>query len=309
VEPYVSVIGGINLDIKGIPSGTLRHGTSNPGAVYTSSGGVGRNIAHNLALLGIPVVLFGAVGDDAAGKQLIEELRHIGVNTRYIRVVKTQQTGMYLSLLNEHHDLAIGISGMMITDSVDPDYLSRYAAIIQQSHMVVAETNLRTDVLSNLLILCRQTRTPCLVEPVSIEKGFKILDVTGLWKYMTPNMIELNALSQYPVHGIDDLPMACSRLSQHCRHILVTLGEDGIYSYESVEQTGILYPSCHTHIVDSTGAGDAFVAGFVSGIVRGHTTEESIRIGIVAACSTVQSEYTVNPHLSFEHCVSVAMAM
>lgn len=309
MEPYISVIGGINLDIKGVPAGMLQYGTSNPGTVYTSSGGVSRNIAHNLALLGIPVVLFGAVGDDAAGMRVTEELRHAGVNTDYIRIVEAQQTGTYLSILNEHRDLVVAISGMAITDAVDPDYLARHAPIIQQSHMVVAETNLRTDVLSKLLILCRHTQTPCLVEPVSVEKSVKILDVPGSWEYITPNMVELAALSHQPIDHIDDLPAACAELSERCRQIQVTLGENGVYSYESARQTGTFYPAYQTHIVDSTGAGDAFVAGFVSGIVRNYENSICVRIGIAAACFTIQSIHTVNPHLSFEHCVSLTTRM
>ena len=80
VYGYVTVIGGINIDIKGHPLHKLIAGTSNPGQVYTSPGGVGRNIAHNLALLGVPVYLLGAVGADIFGARIIDKTRQAGVN-------------------------------------------------------------------------------------------------------------------------------------------------------------------------------------------------------------------------------------
>ena len=307
MDAYVSVIGGINLDIKGVPTATLRSATSNPGSVYTSSGGVGRNIAHNLALLDIPVMLFGVVGGDAAGTQLLDELRHVGVNADYVRVVEAHQTGMYLSILNASHDLAVAISGMAITDALDAAYLESCASILQRSRFVVVETNVRTDVLKYIVALCAQFQIPCLIEPVSVEKSRKILDVPGSWHYMTPNADELGAISHYPIRRFDDLPIACSRLAEKCRHILVTLGKEGVYAYNCAARTGNHVLSKPTDVADSTGAGDAFVAGFISGVVRNCAEDLCIRMGIAAACFTVQSTHTVEPNLSYNHCISLAM--
>ncbi|MEI8181049.1 PfkB family carbohydrate kinase, partial [Aestuariivirga sp.] len=65
--PRVIVIGGANVDIKGRSRGSFVAGTSNPGEVTVSAGGVGRNIAENLARLGISVSLVTALGQDANG--------------------------------------------------------------------------------------------------------------------------------------------------------------------------------------------------------------------------------------------------
>jgi pseudouridine kinase len=213
---------------------------------------------------------------------------------------------MYLSIMNSDHDLAVAISGMAITDSLDPDYLAAHAPVIQRSRFVVTETNVRPDVLAYILALSRQARVPCLLETVSIEKSLKILDVSGCWNYMTPNIAELAALSGYPIHTLQDVPGACARLEHYSQHILVTLGEDGVYVHECAKRAGKFFPSYRTAIVDATGAGDAFVAGFVSAIVRNCPHEQSLRIGIAAATLTLQSEHTVNPHLSFEQCAALA---
>ena len=175
MSDYVSVIGGINLDIKGVPAGPLISGTSNPGWVYSSAGGVGRNIAHNLALLDVPVRLFGVVGNDSSGTQIVNELTRTGVNTEALRVLDNQPTGIYLSILDETHDLAAAISAMDITEYVDNAYLTSYQSLIKQSCLVVVETNLKTDVLRYVLALCHESHIPCVVEPVSIEKAKKLV--------------------------------------------------------------------------------------------------------------------------------------
>lgn len=303
---HVAVIGGINLDIKGVPAGTLRPATSNPGTVYTSAGGVGRNIAHNLALLGVPVVLLGVVGDDAIGDQLLDELRQVGVDVEHVRRVEAAQTGMYLSILNEQHDLALAISGMAATEALDSDYLAAHAAILEQSAFVVTETNVPTAALATLLALCGQTAIPCLIEPVSIEKSRKILDLPGGWHYITPNVAELEALSGCAVRRRGDVHAACRRLSTRCRTVLVTQGASGVYRFTSASESGRQYSASPTAVVDSTGAGDAFVAGFVSGIARHHPEDGAIRIGMAAARLTLQSEQTVAPDISYSRCRDLA---
>jgi pseudouridine kinase len=79
----VVVIGGANIDLRGSPKGVVleRH-TSNPGRINVGLGGVGRNIAHNLALLNVPVTLLSAVGDDGEGIRILEETGKAGVKSR-----------------------------------------------------------------------------------------------------------------------------------------------------------------------------------------------------------------------------------
>ena len=70
----IIVIGGANIDVKGKPKNFLQWMTSNPGSNQVSHGGVGRNIAHYLGLLNIPVTFLSAVGDDEAGREILEKL-------------------------------------------------------------------------------------------------------------------------------------------------------------------------------------------------------------------------------------------
>jgi sugar/nucleoside kinase (ribokinase family) len=78
--PEVVVIGGANMDVKGRAAERHQQGTSNPGTVTVSPGGVGRNIAENLARLGIDAALITALGHDANGALLREACTSAGVD-------------------------------------------------------------------------------------------------------------------------------------------------------------------------------------------------------------------------------------
>ena len=73
--PYAVVCGGVNIDIGAHSFAPLRAKDSNPGKVELSLGGVGRNIAHNMRLLGVPTYLLTAVGGDSRASQVEESCK------------------------------------------------------------------------------------------------------------------------------------------------------------------------------------------------------------------------------------------
>ena len=78
--PYVVVVGGVNLDIGGRPHGELVAADSNPGQVRMSLGGVGRNIAHNMALMGLDVRMLTAFGDDMNAQRIAASCGELGID-------------------------------------------------------------------------------------------------------------------------------------------------------------------------------------------------------------------------------------
>jgi pseudouridine kinase len=122
---------------------------------------------------------------------------------------------------------------------------------------------------------------------------------------ITPNISELETLAERKLENRNDLPTVCAALRERFRHLLVTLGAEGVYHYNASEQQGQYYTALPTRVLDANGAGDAFVAGFVSGIVHEYQIDRCIRLGIAAAHFTLQSVDTVNNELTFEHCLTL----
>ena len=296
MRKFVTVIGGMNVDLTGSPDQPLVLETSNPGEMSVSAGGVGRNIAHNLALLGVPTTLLSAVGGDAFGAYALDITRQAGVNVEYILKQAGQRTGTYLSVLNFEHDLVVAIADMAATRGVSAEYLRQHERMLAESALIAADTNLDEETLAYLCDLCETCRIPLLLEPVSVEKSKKLRRINAKSTYITPNRDELRAMT-----GRDDADLAaqCACLRDQFDHVFVTLGEQGVYHYQSYAEKGTFYPAIPTAVVNVNGAGDALVAGLICGLFHEKPLSESVRLGIAAAHIALQSPETVNPELSF----------
>ena len=93
---FVAVVGGVNIDVGGRSLAPLTAGDSNPGVIRSSLGGVGRNIAHNLALMGAEVKLFTALGGDDGARRIRESCRALGIDLAFSRTVPEAATSGYL---------------------------------------------------------------------------------------------------------------------------------------------------------------------------------------------------------------------
>lgn len=100
-EPYITIIGGANVDIVGFPYENLKMKDSNPGKTNISLGGVSRNIGENLARLGIDTKLITTIGNDNYGKLIIDEGMKVGLNMSDSLVIRDYSTSTYLSILDE----------------------------------------------------------------------------------------------------------------------------------------------------------------------------------------------------------------
>jgi len=319
----VVVIGGANIDLRGRPAGEVlaRH-TSNPGNINVGSGGVGRNIAHNLALLNVPVTLLSAVGDDGEGIRILEETGKAGVRTEQMIISGEHPTGIYLAILDEKGEMEVAVSDMRILEEITVDYLRSKAYLIKESKIVVMDTNIPEQSIEYVVDLCNKVKVPVLIEPVSLEKAKKIrkvLDGRGRWNidYITPSENELESILRVETEresdedeGIDvDVVKAAEELRRKgAKNVIVTLGKRGIYvSYSGAGGSseggqdepgrGKFMAPYKGEVVDVTGAGDALVAGLVYGIYKGYSMEVAARFGLGAAALTISTKEVVRRDL------------
>ena len=124
----VLVIGAASLDRKGRVAGTIVPGVSNAGIVRRSLGGVARNVAENLARLGVKVSLMTAVGDDPAGQEVWREARNSGIDTSLSLIVDGGRTGAYLAVLDSAGALHVAVDDMAVMEALTPRLSPRPAA-------------------------------------------------------------------------------------------------------------------------------------------------------------------------------------
>lgn len=114
-EPIL-VVGGANLDRIAKGLGPVVPGTSNPASLQESYGGVARNLAENLARLGLPVRLLTAVGDDAAGTALLRHAQELGIDTAGTLRAMGCPTGTYTALLEPEGELVVAMADMGVLE-------------------------------------------------------------------------------------------------------------------------------------------------------------------------------------------------
>ena len=155
--PYAVVMGGANMDIGGRSMGPLVPRDSNPGQVRMSLGGVGRNIAHNLALLGVETRLLTAFGDDVSAQKLAASCGELGIDISQALQVPNGATSTYLYLAGPDGDMELAVSDMEIYDHLTPAFLQSRSALLSNAQLVVTDTNIPEASLQWLAENCRES--------------------------------------------------------------------------------------------------------------------------------------------------------
>jgi pseudouridine kinase len=300
-EGPVLAIGSAGIDLVGRASRPLQPGTSNPGRLRLSHGGVARNVAENLARLGTEAVLISAVGDDPPGHQLLDGLRAAGVNVDQVLTVPEATTGSYLAVLEQDGGLHLGLDDMGVVSALTPEYLRERTELFREAALVFLDANLPAQTLTAAVRLARRLNVRVAADPTSVSLATRLTPhLERLW-LVTPNEAEAAALCPLPVPHAD-----VSRALAAARHLvslgvqiaMVTMAEFGV-GYASAEGSGHL-PALRTEVVDPTGAGDALTAAVLFGLLNDIPLDESVRLGLSAAALTLRTPGTVAPDLSLE---------
>jgi len=290
----VVCIGGANMDIKGRIAGRTVMGSSNPGATVLSPGGVARNIAHNLAQLGIGASLVSVVGRDALGAQLLAATAAAGVDTR--GVIRTADvTGSYSAVLDARGQLVLGVAAMGILERLTPRRLAAQRARLAGADLVVADGNLPIDTLDRLIDFAAARGLRLALETVSVPKGGRLKRLLAAGRPLFAlfcNRAEAAALTGRP-----ELLTAARRLHERgVRHVGIGLGRRGMFVSDGKRRR--IVPPLPAQVVDVTGAGDAAVAGTLYGLLRGHDLAAAARYGQAAAALTLACDQSVSLKLT-----------
>lgn len=290
------MVGACNVDVKGRSDGMLLSHTSNPGSVEVSAGGVGRNVAENLARLGQPTILLSAVGGDAYGQFLLEATRQAGVDTSRVLLAPEMRSCCFVALMNHRGDLEAAVADMGALQKVTVDYLATHEDLVRGASFLVLDADIPEESLLWCLEAAGRYGVPVCVEPISGARARGLVPHLGRITMVTPNREEAEVLVGYPLVTADDIARAGQDLvARGVRWAILTLGSEGVCaaSPEGVE----FLPSISTVVIDTVGAGDALTAGTVWGLLRGLSFLEAVRRGIVVATLTLGSRLAVHPEL------------
>ena len=293
---YAVVVGGANVDIGGRSRSALVAGDSNPGKVGLSIGGVGRNIAHNLSLLGTDVRMLTAYGDDLYGQGLVDACNAAGIDMSHARLLRDEATSTYLYIAGQDGDMALAVSDMAICDRIDPEYLASHYALLQNARVIVCDTNIPAE---SLQYLTEQFSAPIFCDPVSTAKAEKLRPILGRLHTLKPNKMEAELLSGIPIRDRADVETAADRLlSTGLKRVFLSLGSDGMYA--ATQEESLWMENLPCKMVNTTGCGDSAMAALVWAYLEELSLEESVRAALAAGSITIESPETISPEMCEE---------
>lgn len=293
---YCVVVGGVNVDIGGKPDSTLVAKDSNPGRINTSLGGVGRNIAHNLSLLGRKVVLVTALGKDANAERIIKSCNDLNIDIDGYFESLEDNTSSYLFITDETGDMSVAINDMNIYRNVTPEYLSKRMDQINMAGLAIVDTNIPAE---SITYLAKNCRVPIFADPVSCAKATRLFGAVESLHTITPNIYEAEILADMPIKNEADLQKAADILiGKGAKRVFITLGADGLFAADGKES--LILKNLPCKLVNATGAGDAMMAGFAHAFLEGKSLFETARYGLAAAAIAVEGSHTINEDMSIE---------
>ncbi|MDQ2898373.1 MAG: carbohydrate kinase family protein [Acidobacteriota bacterium] len=288
------VCGNVVLDILARPvENPLRWGTSTLiEEVEQHLGGNAGTTSYTLATLGAPVQLIGLVGRDSAAGALISILEEAGVNTRLLQFTKAP-TSTAISLVNEAGERALLYHlGASAEDFTEPLELPAEAA-----HFHLAAVYRMRYLRSAAPRILKSARDAGLTTSVDTQ-----WDHEGEWlRVLAPSLpftdfLFLNEEEARLLSGREDPADAARAMhAMGARHVIVKLGERGCL----VDGREIV-PGFRVQAVDTTGAGDCFVGGFLAALHRGASRAEAARFANAVAAMAVQKLGAVRGVVSYE---------
>ena len=293
MSEYVTVIGGVNMDISAALTAPFVPADSVPGQVTLGCGGVARNIAHNLQLLGHEVKFVSTFGGETFGEMCWRECQAIGLDLSLSERCEGMRNGLYLCVNDQTGDMIAAVADTDIVDRITPEFLEARINAINGSVLVMTDTNISTEALQYLINHCT---SPLMVDTVSTAKAPRVIKALQQSQSHHLHALKLNLQEAQAVTGCTTAQEAAKRLTAMGVHeVYITLGSEGVYCCDGTRHEQ--FKAIPSRVINTTGAGDAFIAGVAHAQITSIPFPKCAMTGLKAAHATLLSPQTVNPDI------------
>lgn len=267
-RPRIVVVGSTMIDLVAYADPLPRAGETVFGSSFRLGfGGKGANQAVMAARLGAEVVFVNRVGDDVFGRMTLENLAEQGLDTRAVRPVAGATTGVApIWVEQDGTNRIIVVPGA--NESVTAEAVREELGAIEGADCVICQLEVPQEAAAAAFELGRSWGCPTVLNPAPAAT----LDpnLLSLADWLIPNESEFELL-------FGGAPDATSIAAVSGPRAVVTLGEAGAACWDNGALLRIAAPK--VEVVDTTGAGDAFVAGFGFGLATGRDLTDAIALG------------------------------
>ena len=298
-DKYILVVGASIVDIIGFGRKEYSPKDSIPGCIKVSLGGVCRNIAENLARIGVNTEFISILGDDSNGRSILEHSKRIGYRMDNSLVLKDGCTPTYMAILNTEGEMESAIVDMESLNKMDTAFVDSKAEIFENAEYTIVDSD--NPILLEYMLKKYRGKTKFVLDPVSANKAKKISHLVKYFHTIKPNRLETEALCGFKINTDEDLKRAARYfLNQGVENVFISLDADGIY-YLTKNEEGKLACGDKVDVKNVTGAGDSFVAGLGYGYMNKFSTIDTLKYAIAMSIVTITHEETINPHMSHEY--------
>jgi sugar/nucleoside kinase (ribokinase family) len=257
---HVVCLGDLMVDVVASLPGPLAPGSDTPAAISIHGGGAAANVAAWLAVSGASATFVGRVGDDAFGRRAVEELGAIGVATS-VTVDRERPTGTCIVLVDPDRERTMVPSAGANAGPGDIALLPAEADWLYLSGYALLNAGSRPFALA-ALALARRRGWAIAVDaasaaPLASVGATAFLDWTGTQVLLFANTDEALVLTD-----LDEPAAAAQALARRCGQAVVKRGSEGALWCDGSGEVSVTAEA--VAVVDSTGAGDAFAAGFLA---------------------------------------------
>lgn len=293
----IVVIGAVFVDIKGYPESSFIPTGRNVGRVEQIHGGVGRNVAEDVANCELRPTFVSLVDETGTGEDVIRKLRSHKVNTDYIR--KTPDgIGTWLAVFGSDGDVAASISKrpnlLPIADILD----SQGDEIFSQADSVILEIDIDKEIVKRVFRLAERYGKKVFAVVSNMSIALERRDFLMRVNCFVCNLQEAGILfsEDYSEKKPEQMVDILSRKVQAAgiNSLIVTMGADGAVYADQFGNNGHC-PARKVQVKDTTGAGDAFCAGAAIGLTYGKRLPEACEIGALLAASVIVTAESVCP--------------
>ena len=293
----IVVIGTVFVDIKGFPDDNYIPGGRNAGRVETVHGGVGRNVAEDIANVELRPRFVSMVDDSAEGAEVLRKLKNHKVDTSCVLTVP-DSLGMRLAVFDETGDIVASISKRPAMDALAQMIEERGDEIFADCDSIVLEIDLDKEIIKSVFKYAEKyhKRVYAVVANMSIASQRR--DFLQSIDCFVCNAEEADILFVSDMQELEPEEL-CEELSKRVVSaripaMVVTLGSRGAVYADMHGDKGV-YPARRVKVRDTTGAGDAFCAGVAIGLTYGKTMREAVQIGTQLASSVITVSENVCP--------------
>ncbi|MDO5779887.1 MAG: carbohydrate kinase family protein [Clostridium sp.] len=298
-NPYILVLGASIVDIFGFCGRSYAQRDSIPGHIKISFGGVCRNIAENLARVGVNTQFISTLGDDGNGKSILEHSRKLGYNMENSLFLEGESTPTYLAILNHQGEMESAVVDMESLNKMDEAFVDGKHEVFENAEYTIVDSD--NPILLEYILKKYQGKSKFILDPVSAKKAKKIRHLVKYFHTIKPNRFETEALCGFKIETNDDLKKAGRFfIEQGVKNVFISLDADGIYYITSEGEEGTLACCESINVKNVTGAGDSFVAGIGYGYMNNLNIKDTLKYSVAMSIITITHEETINPNMNHE---------